>query len=182
MRLTAEQVVDIIGYDPITLSWNKGEELTAEPEFVTNEKLRLTIQSDVEGHPVTLYVYDSDLDLLDDNGRVVSPASRMEIGLFQWLIDTLHDHSALAPFRKREGAASSNASDAQASNQGWICPTHGKESIFKANFGEGLQCSKYEIATSFAAPEWANSPQPKLIKGENRWYCKHREIALPPRK
>ena len=134
--------------------------------------LRATIQGDMNGYPVTVYVYDEDFEKCNEEGIPLGPLGEIEIGMFQLFGDHMAAQSLLAPFRKKsEQAVSTEATAGQ-----WVCPVHGNRVVTRMpeNFGGKLQCSAWEEANG-APPTWANSTTPKDVRGSKRWYCKNRE-------
>lgn len=167
-----EKVFEVMGFDPITLEWI-GEENT-------EDQLRFTIQGDLEGHPIVLHLYDTDL-VPNETGMISNPMWQ-EVGMFQFIADKMHDHNILAPFKRKSNEVSSSesgVSNGAAANTGagWTCPTHGNTRVIDSKFKPGKkQCSVNEEAVGFNAPAWANSEAPKKgSDGKHRWWCKYQE-------
>lgn len=149
-----------MGFNPSTLQW-------------IMDNLRMTIQSDVEGYPVTWYLYDSDFAGVDED-NVPTALNGIEIGWLQFILDErVKNHNALAPFRKRsEGAA--QATESAPTGQ-WQCPEHGGMSVYDAKFGKGKQCNRWEAYNGGPTPTWAN-PTIRDVNGQKRVYCSYREF------
>lgn len=153
----------ISGFDPDTI------------KLIMEEKLRLTIASDINGYPSVWYFYESDFDSVDDD-NVPSVDSNLDIGWPQFVIENLlQKHGALAPFRKKDTVAT--VSSPSGSPQ-WECPVHGSMSVYPAKFGTGMQCTRWEaVQNGQPIPTWAN-PKIKDVNGNKRVYCSHRENPL----
>lgn len=140
----------------------------------TNDKLIATIQGDLEGFPVVVYIHDSDLNDVSEDG-VISGLGNIEVGVFQYYLGQMLDHGLVAPFRKKTSDSSQNVPESFSAS--WTCRFHGNKAIYDSKFTAGKKtCGYYEIANSFDAPDWSSG---KVVKhkttGENRYYCKEKE-------
>jgi len=161
VRWKKEDLARIAGFDLATLHW------------IMEDKLRLTVATDISGHPTIWHFYDSDFDKVDED-NIPDVIGNLDIGWPQFIIENLlQKHGALAPYRKREVANVSTPSDGGVA---WECPVHGSMAIYPAKFGKGMQCSRWEaVEPGGSIPSWA-IPKVKDVNGNKRVYCSHREI------
>lgn len=151
-----------MGFNPQTLTW------------MSEDKLRLILHSDIGGYPAMFHFYDSDFAQVDDD-NVPVVLEGIEIGWPQFVIDNvLSKHNALPPFRKSNSG--NEAVKATVASAAWQCPEHGSASVYPAKFGKGMQCNRWETYTpGNPIPSWAN-PQIKSVNGSQRYYCAQREF------
>lgn len=167
MNLLINDIYEVMNFDPLTLKWK--DKILTEQQPKT---LRATIQGNMDGYPTTVYLYDEDLIVCDEDGRIIG-ISDIEQGVFQHLEGQMQDHGILAPFRSKSVEAGSPEPD----NSGpWKCPVHGNQDIRPAYKAAGTQCSAWADGNG-SPPDWANSTTPRLVQGKPRWYCKYKEFA-----
>lgn len=151
-----------MGFNPRTLKW------------IMSDKLRLTIQSDIQGFPTTWYFYEDDFNLLDEDGVPGVLKDLIEVGWIQFIQDNqIAEHGGRAPYKRNNTSEQSSGSKEP---ETWQCPVHGSSSVAKAKFGSGLQCTRWEEFNG-SMPTWAN-PTVREYNGVKRVYCSNREIPL----
>ena len=143
-RWTNERIAEITGWDPVNKIWIK------EMYMTEADKLRFSIHGDLEGYPVHLNIYDSDLSTLDEDGRLIG-IGNVEIGVLQFVLGQMQQHGINPAFRKRTETSGSTDS----SKPTWECSVHGSRAIYDNKFQPGKkQCSYWEKAVDFNAPSW----------------------------
>jgi len=168
-RWTREQLGNLLGFDPDTLEWLEGVELTH----------RATISGDINGFPVQILVYDEDLAKLNDDGQIVG-LSEIEVGVFQYFTSQMLEHGIQPAYRRRTDTSDSNEtsqSGAQSSVPArWKCPEHGDQFVYPNNFDKTkLQCKTWvSLQDSPNQPSWAQN-KVATVNGQPRWYCRHKE-------